>query len=94
MTEATLQRSITKALNALGIHVIRSRMDRRATTQAGTPDLIFAHRGIPYALEVKTAKGKCSPAQLSTHFQMGINGWRVAVVRDLQAAIDFVQTNK
>lgn len=90
--EGKIQEQIVKALGALGVHVIRSAMHRRTSNQKGTPDLLFAYRGIPYAIEVKRPGGKVRPEQEETLRALSRNGWRVAVLDDVQAAITFVQT--
>ena len=66
---------ITNELQRLGVQTFRS--DR-----AGTPDLFVIHRGRWWPLEVKSAKGRLTPAQEQYHGICERTGATVDVIRD------------
>lgn len=92
-TESELQLQIKAMLNRNGIHVIRSRMDKRTTTANGTPDLLFAFplpgsgHAIPVAWEVKMPGKKPTDDQIETLLAMSKNGWQTAVVKSYDEAL-------
>lgn len=88
LQEHEIQDEIVSFMRAKGIFPIRSRFGKRSTINAGTPDLICAHNGKPFAFEVKTQSGKCSDEQLRVHEQMRANGWTVLVVRSVEEVRD------
>lgn len=86
-TESELQIQIKTMLNRNGIKVVRSRMDKRTTTEKGTPDLIFAVNGQPIAWEVKMPGKKPTAEQVETMRDMTANGWRCSVVESYDQAL-------
>lgn len=54
------------------------------TVGAGCPDLLVGRAGVNYLLELKSARGKLTPAELAWHLT-----WRgqVAVVRTIEEAL-------
>tara|TARA_Y100000114_G_C11699666_1_gene297801 strand:+ start:96 stop:449 length:354 start_codon:yes stop_codon:yes gene_type:complete len=55
---------------------------------SGYPDLQLLHKGRYYGLEVKTEKGRLSPAQSELHKRLELQGAKVAVVRSEKDAIE------
>lgn len=102
MTEAALKRSVISALHLAlrgrgkvlrhnaGLTVIGEGATRRVITgvEAGTPDLqVLLPGGRSVWLELKTAKGRLSRAQLSWHAEVSALGHTVVVVRDVSSAL-------
>jgi hypothetical protein len=95
--KAGLQSQITKLLDRLRIVYVRSRTDKRSTTQPGTPDFIFSVWGkgvhgwcvVACAWEVKLPKGKLRPDQEKMRLRMVTppNTWRYSVITSLDEAI-------
>lgn len=95
--ERQLQEQIANYLRLNGIFFIRSRMDKKSTTQCGTPDFCFCVprilecppyvRPTPTAIEVKYGKGALSDEQIEVHAQMITNGWHVHVVHTFDEAV-------
>jgi hypothetical protein len=91
--ETELQRAIKKALEALGVWVIRTQTSGRtgprsiATGEPGMPDLYAVGLGW---LEVKTETGKLSEDQRAWHARAQALGVRVAVVRSVKEAVEVV----
>ena len=86
--ERDLQRHIGNLLRLRGIPFNQSRMDRRTSCAVGWPDFTFAVGGVPFAWEVKTAKGQLTGEQDVLHVLMRACGWRVSVIRSVQQALD------
>jgi VRR-NUC domain len=55
--------------------------------RAGTPDLILIRRGRTYALELKAANGRLSPAQVQAHKEMRSAGVEVEVATGIDEAL-------
>ena len=55
--------------------------------KAGWPDLLLIRDGKMYGLELKTWKGRISPAQASAHADLELAGATIAVAHGLDAAI-------
>ena len=51
----------------------------------GWPDIVFAVKGVPFAIELKNATGKPSAAQRETLIAMRRDGWQAWIVRSLDA---------
>lgn len=86
--EMVIQGDIAAYLRLHEIEFIRPDMRKKSPLPPGWPDLTFAYRGVPIAMEVKTTAGKLSPDQVTMHPKLATNGWRVIVVRsvsDVQA---------
>jgi hypothetical protein len=54
---------------------------------AGIPDLLIVHAGHLYCLELKSERGRLSPAQIQTHEQLQRAGAHVAVANGIDAAL-------
>jgi hypothetical protein len=96
MTEAALQSQIVEYLgwalpNALVLHLhnnprsaIEGAKLKRMGLVKGAPDLLVClPRGQGMFLEVKTSKGRVSPAQFQFHNRCVSLAWPVAVVRSI-----------
>lgn len=56
--------------------------------QAGWPDLLIVTGGVLHGLELKTATGRLSPAQVAAHERLRAAGARIAVAYGLDEALD------
>lgn len=92
--EKQLQNQIVQYANLRGIEVIRNRMDKKSTSNRGTPDLLMAVmvNGFPHALAIETkfGTGTCTPEQNDMHERMQArpNAWNVRVVRTFIEVVD------
>ncbi len=86
--EKQLQSQCESLLMRQGIAYLH--LSPRAREQKGWPDLTFVVRGVPHAVELKSAQGKLSDDQRRVLAQMEVNGWRVHVVRRYEAFRDIV----
>ena len=72
--------------------VVHSRTDQRTTTAKGVPDfVIFAERGLVFAVECKTRKDKLTPEQIGWRVLLERNGHKYAVVRSFTEFQDVVE---
>jgi hypothetical protein len=62
----------------------------RARERVGWPDLTFVIGGTPFAVELKAAAGVVSEEQEACLSLMAENGWRVAVIRSIEAFLGFI----
>lgn len=95
--ERDLMKQVTAMLDLWGIVWNASRMDRRTTCRRGWPDLVFAlkdatGRAVPCAIELKSQTGQLRPDQAEMLDKLAANGWRVAVIRSLDAFLQFART--
>ena len=74
------QRVIVEALRRVGASVI----DLSAVGD-GCPDLLVGYRGHTWLVEVKSTRGKLTPAQKVTHAEW--NGFPIAVVKTVEEAL-------
>ena len=81
--ERDLQRECANLLRLRSIWFFQSRMDRRTTNPVGTPDFLFAIRGVPVAVECKTERGVVSEEQEDAMRHMKHGGWVCAVIRSV-----------
>lgn len=83
LTEKQVQRNVTLALRAFGFAVTDYSQPRATKQTPGIPDLYGQHAAwrLRVWVEVKTAKGKTSPAQERWHAQERAAGGTVLVVR-------------
>jgi hypothetical protein len=65
-------------------------MHKATTQKCGEPDYFLIMNGKVLALELKTAKGRLSAAQVKRHAEYGRTGTCVHVCRDLDTAIRLV----
>lgn len=63
--------------------------------RAGVPDLLYFERTkqghVGLALELKIGRAKPTPTQLAWHERLREQGWRVDVVRDIDAARSVIE---
>lgn len=86
--EKELQEQIRGYLEQNNTVVIRSRMDKKTGTPVGTPDLLFAVRGMAVAFEVKLPGRRTTPEQDKMMKRMSANGWSCFVVYSFDEAIE------
>lgn len=86
-TEKQLQEQIVGFLERNNTVVIRSRMDRKTSTNVGTPDLLFAVRMRPVAFEVKLKGRKPTKEQTEMMLRMTGNGWACFIVESYDEAV-------
>ena len=87
-SEKELQEQIVGFLERNNTVVIRSRMDRKTSTNVGTPDLLFAINGRAIAYEVKLRGKKPTREQVDMMQRMGRNGWACYVVETYDNAVE------
>lgn len=96
--EKELQQRCIAMLRLRGIFVAFSRMDKRAGTVVGTPDLIFAFKpqgwryGVPCAWEVKLPGQHPTPEQAKVMAQMMDNGFHTRVIRSEEQMRECLKT--
>lgn len=61
---------------------------KRAGVLPGVADLILLHEGRNHALELKTERGEPTKAQLKFIQNVCANGWKAAICRGLDPALD------
>lgn len=86
--EGTLQRGIIAYLTqhrkkGTVAGVINPPMNRRSTLPSGWPDITFAYRGKPVALEVKLPGKNAEPHQIQCHERLRTDGWLVMIVHSV-----------
>jgi hypothetical protein len=86
-TEKILQEQIVGFLERNNVVVIRSRMDRKTSTNVGTPDLLFSLNGKAIAFEVKLPGHKPTKEQTDMMQRMTRNGWLCEVVYTYDEAV-------
>jgi hypothetical protein len=89
--EKELQEQIVGFLERNNTVVIRSRMDRKTSTNVGTPDLLFALKGRAVAFEVKRPGEKPTHTQWKMMDQMTANGWLCYVIDSYDQAVEAYQ---
>ena len=91
-SESEIQEAISAYLRGFGrdCQFVRSRMDKPTTYALGTPDFVGVLRGVPFALEVKRPGCKETREQAGQIMAWQLAGARVAVVRSLTEAQEFV----
>jgi VRR-NUC domain len=60
----------------------------------GVPDLILVRNGKTYGLELKTATGRLTAAQLDCHEQLRAAGAEVGVAHSLDAALEWLERHE
>ena len=81
--EKELQRLCEQALNSRGIVYLH--LSPMAREKIGWPDLVFCVCGKPYAVELKTLKGKLTVDQSRMMIRMEGNGWHTHIIRSYDA---------
>lgn len=76
------QPEIVRALRAVGASVCHLH-----TVGTGVPDIAVGYGGVTYLLEIKSAEGELTPAQVEWH-----DGWRghVCVVSTIDEALEAI----
>jgi hypothetical protein len=92
--EKQLHEQCLALLMIRGVFCVHSRMDRKATTPVGTPDLCFAVDGIPCAVDLKRPGEHPTPDQVKVMQQMMDNGWRVRVLTSLEGFKSFLDNSQ
>lgn len=89
-SEKEMQETIEAFCRQKGWPCYRSRMDRKTTMPAGTPDFMICLNGRFVAIECKQPPNKCTDAQKRALNLIGANGgaWRVSTCS--KDAIDFL----
>lgn len=100
MTESDIQIAVMqhlriRAREAVAFHVpnggARSKAEagrfKAEGVEAGIPDVCILFRGRFYCLELKTSRGRLSPAQAAMHDRLRAAGANVAVAFGLDAAL-------
>src|SRR5262249_32467881 len=67
---------------------------RGCGVRAGMPDLFILHQGRLFGLELKSGKGRLSPAQAATHVELVNAGATVGVAYGLDAALQWLEEHK
>lgn len=88
VAERELQRLCEQELYRRGI--MAHHLSFRAREQTGYPDLTFVIAGKPFAIELKTATGKLSEAQVWMLGHMKENGWNTYVCRSFERFIEII----
>lgn len=86
--EKELQEQIVGFLERNNTVVIRSRTDRKTSTNVGTPDLLFAIRTRAVAMEVKLPGKKPTKEQREMMLRMTGNGWACFIVEAYDEAVE------
>jgi hypothetical protein len=86
-SEKQLQEQIVGFLERNNTVVIRSRMDRKTSTNVGTPDLLFAVKLRPVAFEVKLPGKKPTEEQHRMMLRMTGNGWACFIIHSYDQAV-------
>ncbi len=101
MSEDAIQRAVFQFLSTakrkgvLSFHVpnggkrspIEAAIFKSLGVLAGVPDILSVYQGRLFALELKTEKGKLTPAQEAVHVQLREAGAEVATAYGLDAAL-------
>jgi len=90
-SEKELQRLCEAELNRRGIVYLH--LSFRAREKIGWPDLVFAIKGCPYGVELKTTKGILSLEQINLLTRMADNGWITHVVRSFDEFLTVIGGN-
>lgn len=87
--EKAIAGEVVRALRQVGYHVSSTQQARASRQTEGMPDLFVAHPAwrIYAWIELKTQKGRCSPAQLAWHAAVLASGCPVLVVRGAADAL-------
>ena len=88
MAERDLQRMCEHELSRRGIVYIH--LPPQVRMKAGWPDLTFAVKGVPCAVELKAQHGKVSDDQAAMLGAMERNGWRCQVIRSYEGFVAWV----
>lgn len=90
--ERTFQKQVVQYLNLLGVEHINPPMNRKSILPEGWPDFTLAYKGVPVALECKTATNRVRPEQNKRIEALRANGWRAEVVRSLDEVKEILRS--
>lgn len=85
--ERELQRDVIGLLRRNGITPIWSATSKKTSNNIGTPDILFAVRGIAVAWELKIPPHKLDEAQEEMRNNLLCDGWRYAVITTYEQAL-------
>ena len=90
--ESDIQSDILKALDELGhdCWYVWHRMDKRTTCKRGTPDIVGAYKGRPFAIEVKRPGKKVTPEQAGELMLAKLAGVATGVATSVEEAMRIV----
>lgn len=87
-SERQLHTQIMDWLHMKGVKgIVRARMDRKSTLPTGVPDMLFAVKGVPVAIEAKVGNNSATSEQIAWLADLSSDGWVTGVVRSLDDAI-------
>ena len=89
--EKELQNQIASLLRRRGIWFDQDAMHKRRTGTKGTPDFLFAMKGLPFAFECKFGSGELSKDQLKVKHEMMRDGWGYYTIRDYRNAVTVIE---
>lgn len=90
MREKAIQLSIRRFMQSMGFAVWDLSQPRATMQTAGMPDLIAAGKGRILFIEVKTARGTQTPAQIVFQKEIEANGGTYLLWRSTKDAWDFL----
>jgi VRR-NUC domain len=64
---------------------------KKMGVRPGIPDLMITINGRMHGLELKTTKGRTSPAQIAMHDEMRASGVVIEIAHGIQAAVDVLR---
>lgn len=73
---------------------IHSRTDKRTTIGVGAPDFLVLAKGKVVLLELKSRTGKLRPEQMGWALQAEMNGFKVAVCRNMAEVLEAFSNNQ
>jgi len=88
-SEKELQTRCEQELNRRNIVYLH--LSFRARERIGWPDLVFVIKGTPYAIELKTTKGKLTIEQINLLTRMADNGWTAKVCRNFDEFLTVIK---
>jgi len=88
-SERELQKLCESELNRRNIVYLH--LSFRAREKIGWPDLVFAIKGRPYGIELKTTKGILSTEQSNLLLRMAENGWTVDICRSFDEFLTVIK---
>ena len=90
--ERALQRDCESYLRRIGIEYLH--LSPRAREKIGWPDLVFAVRGVRWAVELKVPGGRLTDAQARRLEALERNGWHVAVCWSYEEFVNTINTGQ
>lgn len=87
-----MHREFEAWLKRNGYAFFHSRMDRPTSQQCGDPDFLVVKGQTCAFCEMKTSKGKVSPAQMARIAQLVAAGCLVKIARNVEEAIEHIES--